>query len=80
MSAIRTANRLVVRCAGRATPLCRLCRRCADPVADGDPPLTGHTETVHTIAGPKVRWICDQCNRKCLRAIEAGLDLGWWVR
>jgi hypothetical protein len=80
MSAIRIANRLVVRCAGRATPLCRLCRRCADPVTDGDPPLAGHTETVHTIAGPQVRWICDQCTRKCLRAIEAGLDLGWWVR
>ena len=80
MSAIRTANRLVVRCAGRVTLLCWLCRRCADTTADGDPPLTGHSETVQTIAGPHVRWICDRCTRRCLRAIEAGLDLGWWVR
>ena len=80
MSAIRTANRLPVRCAGRATHLCRLCRRCANPTADGYPPLTGHTETVQTIAGPQIRWICDQCTRTGLRAIEARLDLGWWIR
>jgi hypothetical protein len=58
--------------------VCSICGRSADPVADGDPPLTWCSDIVETSAGFRIRWVCGNCTRKYVRSIEAKLEQQWW--
>jgi hypothetical protein len=57
---------------------CSICGRTADPVEDGDPPLTWCADVVETRDGPHTRWVCGACTRKYVRSIEAKLEQQWW--
>ncbi|SHF81223.1 hypothetical protein SAMN05443575_0961 [Jatrophihabitans endophyticus] len=56
---------------------CSLCGRAADAEAEGDPPLGWSADRAEGAEGA-VRWICPQCTRRYVRAIEAKLDQAWW--
>jgi hypothetical protein len=55
-----------------------MCGRVADPVDDGDPPITWCADIVETMEGHRTRWVCDTCTRKYVRSMEAKLDQEWW--
>ncbi|MDT4957530.1 MAG: hypothetical protein QOD31_1329 [Pseudonocardiales bacterium] len=57
---------------------CSICGRVADPVEDGNPPLTWCADVVETRDGNRTRWVCAECTRKHVRSIEAKLDQQWW--
>lgn len=52
---------------------CSLCGRVA---ASDDDRLTWTVEVVG--AGRVTRWVCTDCTRENVRAIEAKLDPQWW--
>ena len=55
-----------------------MCGRVADPAVDGDPPLTWCADVIETHGGHRTRWVCGECTRRYVRAIEAKLDQEWW--
>lgn len=57
---------------------CSICGRVADPVEDGDPPMTWCADIVETHGGHRTRWVCAECTRHHVRSIEAKLDKHWW--
>lgn len=57
---------------------CSICGRVADPAVDGDPPLTWCADVIETRDGHRTRWVCGECTRRYVRAIEAKLDQEWW--
>ncbi len=59
---------------------CSVCGRRADPQVDGAPPLAWSAERVGIGAdgAAAMRWVCAQCTRDNVRAIEAKLDQQWW--
>jgi hypothetical protein len=57
---------------------CSLCARVADPERDGDPPLGWCADNVEVHGGTRTRWVCADCTRRHVRAIEAKLDQNWW--
>lgn len=50
---------------------CDLCGREAD---SDSPPLTWTT----SVENGRVKYFCESCSRKNLRAIESKLDSEWW--
>ncbi|WP_375490037.1 SGNH/GDSL hydrolase family protein [uncultured Jatrophihabitans sp.] len=63
-------------CNGGMRETCSVCGRQADPQVDGDPPLAWSAEPIGDAEG--TRWVCAQCTREHVRAIEAKLDPHWW--
>lgn len=69
---------------------CALCGRPADPVRDDDPapgdlarpgqpgPLGWSADIVEAHGGKRTRWVCPECTRVHVRAIEAKLEQQWW--
>jgi hypothetical protein len=57
---------------------CSLCARIADPAVDGDPPVSWCADIVESRDGPARRWVCPDCTRSHVRAIEAKLEQNWW--
>jgi rubredoxin len=57
---------------------CSLCGRLADPDRDGDPPLGWCADRIEDRGGSHLRWVCPQCTREHVRAIEAKLEQHWW--
>jgi hypothetical protein len=51
----------------------------ADPERDGDPPHGRCADNVEARGGTRTRWVCADCTRRHVRAIEAKLDQNWWV-
>ncbi|HZC72816.1 MAG TPA: hypothetical protein VE442_19120 [Jatrophihabitans sp.] len=58
--------------------VCKLCGKAADAAVDGDPPLGWSADIVETADGHQTRWVCIECTRRFVRAIEAKLDTQWW--
>lgn len=57
---------------------CTLCGRVADPLRDGDPPLGWCVDRIEAHGGERTRWVCPECTRSHVRAIEAKLEHSWW--
>jgi rubredoxin len=57
---------------------CSICGQVADPEDDGDPPLGWSADLIEARGGTRVHWICPDCTRVHVRAIEAKLDREWW--
>ncbi|GAB2487377.1 hypothetical protein [Jatrophihabitans fulvus] len=60
---------------------CTMCGRPADPALDGDPPLLWTAEVADPGRGDPngaVTYVCPDCTRRHVRAIEAKLDQQWW--
>lgn len=57
---------------------CCLCGRVADPVRDGNPPVSWCVDMVEARGGRRARWVCPECTRAHVRAIEAKLESQWW--
>ena len=55
-----------------------MCGRAADPVSDGDPPMSWCADVHEGLDGPYTRWVCNICTRQYVRSIEAKLDHEWW--
>jgi hypothetical protein len=58
--------------------MCSLCGRVADPMRDGDPPMSWCADVVEAHGGKRTRWVCPECTRAHVRAIEAKLEQTWW--
>ncbi|HZY75977.1 MAG TPA: hypothetical protein VFE40_06635 [Jatrophihabitantaceae bacterium] len=50
----------------------------ADALRDGDPPLGWCVDRVEAHGGERTRWVCPDCTRSHVRAIEAKLEQAWW--
>ena len=46
--------------------------------ANVSPPLAWSADMVETSDGTRTRWVCPECTRRFVRAIEAKLDQQWW--
>jgi hypothetical protein len=57
--------------------VCSFCGAAPDP-AGADPALTWCVDKVETSDGYRTRWVCPDCTRTHVRAIEAKLDQDWW--
>jgi hypothetical protein len=57
--------------------VCSLCGTAA-AAEDAAVALTWMRDTVETAAGPRTRWVCPDCTRRHVRAIEAKLEQEWW--
>lgn len=60
----------------RADAGCAVCGRAAE--IDGSHPLDWSAEIVQTGPVKQTRWVCPDCTRTNVRAIEAKLDQEWW--